>query len=79
MISLKAIAGGIAVAGALTLAPLGLGVANADPSPYVPQVTSTADGTQANSQTPSWPSPFAPYGGSGICADPGMYFVNICA
>jgi hypothetical protein len=81
MISLKAIAGGAVIAGALSLAPLGLvsGVANAEPSPAVPQVTSGRDGQSVgDAPTPAAPSPYAAYGGAGVCATPGLYFVNIC-
>ncbi|MDT5071511.1 MAG: hypothetical protein QOH82_831 [Mycobacterium sp.] len=82
MISLKAIAGGAVIAGALSLAPLGLAssVANAEPSPAVPQVTSGRDGSQSvgDAPSPAAPSPYAAYGGVGVCATPGLYFVNIC-
>lgn len=74
MIDLKAAIGGFAVAGSLALAALGMGsgVANAEPSPPAPQVTSSQNTDQA-------PSPYAAYGDTSICATPGLYFVNVCS
>ena len=78
MISLKTLAGGVAIAGSLALAPLALGsgVANAEPSPVPPHFTSTQDGA---APTVGTSSPYAAYGSSAICATPGLYFVNICS
>jgi hypothetical protein len=84
MIDLKTIAGGLVIAGSLGFATLGIGagLANAEPSPGAPQVTSVqpADASQGDGQTPpvAPPSPYAAYGGPSICATPGLYFVNIC-
>ncbi|MCW2515944.1 MAG: hypothetical protein JWR11_4986 [Mycobacterium sp.] len=82
MISLRAIAGGVAIAGALSLAPVGLGsgIGNAEPSPVPPQVTSVHQVGQAADQTPRTPSPspYAIYGGPGACGALGLAFVNIC-
>jgi len=76
MIDLKAIAVGFAAAGVLTLGSLGAGVANAAPAdPQVPSVQGTSSQTDNHATTPS---PYAAYGGSGMCATPGLYFVNIC-
>ena len=76
MIDLKAIAVGFAAAGVLTLGSLGAGVANAAPAdPQVPSVQGTS--SQTDNHAPA-PSPYAAYGGSGMCATPGLYFVNIC-
>lgn len=81
--AVKTIAGGIAVAGALGLATLGMGssVASAAPSAGPPQVTSTQDVGRSGGDAPGWaaPSPYAAYGGGDMCAMPGMYFVNICS
>lgn len=77
MIDLKAIAAGAAVAGALTFGFLGAGVANAAPSDTTaPSVQGTS--SQSDNHATS-PSPYAAYDGSGMCATPGLYFVNICA
>jgi hypothetical protein len=78
MNGLKTIAGGIAIAGALTLAPLGIfsGMANAAPAPVAPQVPTVQSDDRAPSST--GPSPYAAYGDRRVCAIPGLYFVNIC-
>ena len=81
MIDLKSIAGGIVVAGSLGLAlGFGAGAAQAAPTPVTPEVQSTSQIGQGADQTPGAvaPSPYAAYGGDGICATPGLYFVNIC-
>ncbi|KAA0098842.1 hypothetical protein CIW49_13240 [Mycolicibacterium sp. P1-18] len=76
MIDLKAIAAGVAVTGALAFGSLGAGVANAAPAdPAVPSVQGTSSQTDDHEIVPS---PYAAYGGSGMCATPGLYFVNIC-
>ncbi|MEU0499068.1 hypothetical protein [Mycobacterium sp. NPDC006124] len=77
MIDLKAVAAGVAISGALTLGSLGAGVANAAPAdPSAPTVQGTSSQTDDHAVVPS---PYAAYGGSGMCATPGLYFVNICA
>lgn len=78
MNGLKTIAGGIAIAGSLALAPLGIfsGTANAAPPPVAPQVPTVQGEDRAPSQPA--PSPYAAYGGTSLCATPGLYFVNIC-
>ncbi|MCV7421442.1 hypothetical protein H7K45_12895 [Mycobacterium yunnanensis] len=76
MIDLKAIAAGVGVAGALVFG-VGAGVANAAPTdPTVPSVQGTS--SQSDNHATS-PSPYAAYDGPGMCATPGLYFVNICA
>lgn len=76
MIDLKAVAAGVAVAGALAFGPFGAGVANAAPAdPNVPSVQGTSSQTDNHATVPS---PYAAYGGNGMCATPGLYFVNIC-
>ena len=79
MISLKTIVGGAAIAGSLALAPLGIfsGVANAAPPPVEPQVPTVQGSDRAPAQPA--PSPYAAYGGTSLCATPGLYFVNICS
>ncbi|MBJ7336684.1 hypothetical protein [Mycolicibacterium sp.] len=77
MIDVKAIVGGVAVAGSLALAPLGMGVANAAPPPVAPPVPSVQGTSQADVPAPA-PSPYASYGNASVCAMPGLYFVNIC-
>lgn len=79
MIDFKAAAGGFAIMGSLGLAALGIGsgVANAEPSPPAPQVTSSYEAGQAPGS--ATPSPYAAYGDASICAMPGLYFVNVCS
>ena len=82
MITLKHIAGGVAMAGSLTFAALGIGsgLANAAPASDTPQFTGDQGTSQGGGNTPrsAAPSPYAVYGGAGVCATPGLYFVNIC-
>lgn len=78
MKNVKTMAGGIAIAGSLGIAALGfgMGVANAEPSPVPPQVTSAQDSGQ--SEVDPEPSPYAVYGGTDLCGMPGMYFTSVC-
>jgi hypothetical protein len=81
VINLKTIAGGLAIAGSLGIASLGLGsaVAEAATAPD-PQVTAVQDVSQSGGATTdvNAPSPYAIYGGGSLCGTPGLYFVNIC-
>jgi hypothetical protein len=81
VINLKTIAGGLAIAGSLGIASLGMGaaVANAETAPS-PQVTAVQNVAQNDGSAPGapTPSPYAVYGGTSLCGTPGMYFVNIC-
>ncbi|BDX34299.1 hypothetical protein TUM20985_48460 [Mycobacterium antarcticum] len=77
MIDLRSMAGGIVVAGSLALG-IGAGVAEAAPAPVSPEVQSTSQIGEGAGQVPVTPSPYAAYGGDGICATPGLYFVNKC-
>ena len=81
MFDVKRIAGGLAIAGSLGIAGLGMGSAVADAAtPPTPQVSAVQDAAQDGGSSPgvSEPSPYAIYGGSGLCGTPGLYFVNIC-
>lgn len=81
MIDVKAVAGGFAIAGSLALASLGMGSGLANAAPAEPQVPSVQGTSQVGSAAaqPSAPSPYAAYGDTSVCANPGLYFVNICS
>lgn len=81
MIDVKAVAGGFAIAGSLALASLGVGVGLANAAPADPQVPTVQGTSQVGSEAaePAAPSPYAAYGSASVCANPGLYFVNICS